>query len=266
MTIVDDLGRPVHLSESAARVVCLVPSITETLFAFGAGDRLVGVTEFCIHPAEALRSKVCIGGTKNFDTTAVIALRPDLVIANAEENRKHQVRRLEEAGLTVFVTYPKTVDGCLKMMNDVAALTGSEDGAQPVLAAIASAREATRRADGRRTAVLCPIWREPYMTINADTFVDSIIRESGGLNVFAQSAERYPVFTLAEAAQHRPEVILLPTEPYRFTDEDKTAFAALGPEVPAIAAGRIHVVEGELLSWYGPRVARALREISALLA
>jgi ABC-type Fe3+-hydroxamate transport system substrate-binding protein len=266
MTVVDDLGRPVQLSEPAARVVCLVPSITETLFAFGAGDRVVGVTEFCIHPAEALRSKACIGGTKNFDAAAVIALRPDLVIANAEENRKHQVRHLEEAGLTVFVTFPKTVDGCVKMMNDIAALTGSEDGAQPILTAIASAREATRRADVSRTAVLCPIWKDPYMTINADTFVDSIIRESGGLNVFSGAGERYPVFTLAEAAQHRPEVILLPTEPYRFTDGDKSAFVALGPEVPAIAAGRIHVVEGELLSWYGPRVARALREISALLA
>ena len=109
-----------------------------------------------------------------------------------------------------------------------------------------------------RSRVLCPIWKAPYMTVNRDTFVDSVILESGGENVFAGHAERYPVFTLAEAAERRPDLIILPTEPYHFTDSDKEDFRALGAGVPAVRDGRIHIVEGELLSWYGPRLPRAL--------
>jgi ABC-type Fe3+-hydroxamate transport system substrate-binding protein len=102
------------------------------------------------------------------------------------------------------------------------------------------------------------------MSINRDTFVDGILRESGGRNVFEARTERYPVFELADAAAERPDVILLPTEPYHFIESDKAEFSVLG-DVPAVRDGRIHIVEGELLSWYGPRIARALRELAGLL-
>jgi len=102
------------------------------------------------------------------------------------------------------------------------------------------------------------------MSINHDTFVDSIIREPGGRNIFADSPDRYPQITLQEAARRRPEIIILPTEPYHFVEAKKAEFEVMGQEVPAIRNRRIHIVEGELLSWYGPRVARALRELSAL--
>jgi len=103
------------------------------------------------------------------------------------------------------------------------------------------------------------------MTINRDTFVDSVLRAAGGENVFADKAERYPRFTLDEVLERKPEVILLPTEPYHFGPADTSDFAALGARVPAVRDGRMYIVEGELLSWYGPRLPRALREISALL-
>ncbi len=263
---IDDLSRTVRICQPARRIVCLVPSITETFFAFGAGEHIVGITDYCIHPEDQVRSKPKVGGTKNFFINKVIELEPDLVVANAEENRKHQVEKLEEAGLAVFVTFPKSVEGCLKMIADMAALTGREHAAQIILSSIEEARaNALRQAPDPPCRVLCPIWKAPYMTINHDTFVDSVIRNSGGRNIFDDSTDRYPEFTLSEAAARQPDLILLPTEPYHFTEADKAEFHEMGTNTPAIRDLRIHIVEGELLSWYGPRLSRALQGISSLL-
>jgi len=265
LSVVDDLGRTLRLKSAARRIVCLVPSITETLFALGAADQIVGVTDYCIHPRDGVRSKEKVGGTKNILVEEVLSLRPDLVIANAEENRKHQVERLEEAGIAVFVTFPKTVDGCLKMIRDVATLAGTEIAAAPHLEAIAAARaEVAKRASGRPPRVLCVIWKDPYMTISHDTYIDAVITEAHGVNIFADHPDRYPKFSIDEAACRQPDVILLPTEPYHFLDTEKAEFEAMGNQIPAVQNGRIHIVEGELLSWYGPRLSRALRELSAL--
>ncbi len=262
----DDLLRTVRINHPAQRIACLVPSITETLFALGAGGQIVGITDYCIHPENQVRFKPKVGGTKNFFVDKVIELDPDLVVVNAEENRKHQVDKLEEAGLKVFVTFPKSIDGCLKMITDMAALTGTEDAAQIILSSIKEARtHALRQRPDPPFRVLCPIWKNPYMTINHDTFVDSVIRGSGGRNIFEDRTDRYPEFTLSEAAARRPDVILLPTEPYHFAEADKADFHKMGACIPAIRNQRIHIVEGELLSWYGPRLSRALQIISQLL-
>jgi ABC-type Fe3+-hydroxamate transport system substrate-binding protein len=263
----DDLNRTLRLDRPAQRVVCLVPSITETLFLFGAGERVAGITDYCVHPAVCVAGKQRVGGTKNVRVEEIIAIKPDLVIANAEENRRHHIEELEWAGIPVFVTFPRTVDGCLKMMRDVAILTGTESAAEPIVASIQAERFLLRsRPSESGCRILCPIWKNPYMSINRDTFIDSVIRESGGNNIFADQAERYPKFTLEEVARLRPDIIILPTEPYRFTVDDFRDFEQLGAEIPAVANRRIHIVEGELLSWYGPRVARALHELSALFA
>jgi ABC-type Fe3+-hydroxamate transport system substrate-binding protein len=262
---IDDLSRVVRIEWPAQRIVCLVPSITETLFALGTGARIVGLTDYCIHPENQVSNKPRVGGTKNFFVHKVLELQPDLVIANAEENRRHQVEKLEADGLAVFVTFPKSVDGCLKMIEDMAALTGTEGTGRVLRSAIRQARaDARSHAPDPPLRVLCPIWKDPYMTVNHDTFVNSVIRESGGRNVFEDSPDRYPEFTLKEATARQPEIILLPTEPYHFSEGDKAGLRELGLDVPAIRNGRVHIVEGELLSWYGPRLARALQEISAL--
>jgi ABC-type Fe3+-hydroxamate transport system substrate-binding protein len=264
--LLDDLSRTIQLEAPARRIVCLVPSITETLFALGAGEQIVGITDYCIHPEVQVRNKPRIGGTKNFSVNKVVKLEPDLVIANAEENRKHQVDKIEEAGLKVFVTFPKTVDGCLKMIANVAALTGTERAGLIILASIEKARaDALSSATDPRPRVLCPIWKDPYMTVNRDTFVSDVIRTCGGQNIFDDEIDRYPKFTLDEAARRRPDVAILPTEPYHFTEGDKEAFLAMGNEVPAVRNRRFHIVEGELLSWYGPRLARALTDLPPIL-
>jgi ABC-type Fe3+-hydroxamate transport system substrate-binding protein len=259
----DDLGREIRIPGPARQIVSLVPSITETLFALGAEDRIVGITDYCIHPRDGIAEKTKIGGTKNVNVEAVLALRPDLVIANVEENREHLVRRLELSGIPVFVTFPKNVDGCCKMIRDVAALTAAERQGATILSEIEAARR-DASAGIRKIRVLCPIWKNPYMTINRDTFVHSILEEAGGENVFADAPERYPRFELKDAARLQPRVIILPTEPYHFGESDKAEFESL--DIPASHDGRIHIVEGELLSWYGPRVARALRLLSGIFA
>ncbi len=262
----DDLERVVELERPAERIVSLVPSITETLFALGAGERVVGVTIYCVHPAEQVRTRTRVGGTKNIALKTIVELAPDLVIANVEENRRQQIAALEEAGLRVFVTFPRTIEGCLKMIADVAALAGADEPGKALIGAVEQARaEVASPARAAPARVLCPIWKNPYMTVNRDTFVDSVLRAAGGENVFADKAERYPRFTLDEVLERKPEVILLPTEPYHFGPADMSDFAALGARVPAVRDGRMYIVEGELLSWYGPRLPRALRTISALL-
>ncbi len=262
----DDLMRTIRLPRPARRIVSLVPSLTETLFTLGAGERVVGVTDFCIHPEAEVRTKGKIGGPKNFRLDSVLALEPDLVVANAEENRRDHIEELERRSTPVFVTFPKDVEGCLKMIGDLARLTSTEPAAEPISSAIRASRAHARSLAGSATVrVLCPVWKDPYMTVNRDTFVDSVLRTCGGRNIFADLEERYPVFTLEEAARRVPEVVLLPTEPYHFSESDKREFEARMPGAPAIRNQRCHIVEGELLSWYGPRLARALIEIARIL-
>jgi len=264
--LIDDLSRTIRFKNHPKRIVCLVPSITETLFALGAGARIAAITDYCIHPEAEVCTKTRIGGTKNFHVDRILGLKPDLVIANAEENRKHQVEKLEEAGLHVFVTFPRNIDGCMKMIADMGVLTGTESAARRILDSIAQARtEALVQASEPPLRVLCPIWKDPYMTVNHDTFVDSVIRNCGGQNIFADSAERYPQFMLEEAARRNPEVVLLPTEPYHFSESDVPEFEKMWSTVPSIRDRRVHIVEGELLSWYGPRLARAFVVVSQLL-
>ena len=266
ITITDDISRVVTIPQPAQRIVCLVPSITETLFTLGAGDRVVGITDYCIHPVNEVKARPRVGGTKNFSEARVLELMPDLVIANAEENRRHQIEKLERAGLKVFVTFPKSIDGCAKMIADVAALAGTEATAGPILAAIERARSDARAcAPDPPCPILCPIWKNPYMTVNRNTYVDSVIRGSGGVNIFEHLPERYPQFQLKDAMSRMPEAILLPTEPYHFTEADISDFLDAGRATPAVRNGRIHIIEGELLTWYGPRLPRALGEISAIL-
>lgn len=247
------------------RIVSLVPSITEWLFAIGAGDAVVGVTDYCIHPAEGARAKKHVGGTKTPRLEEIAALDPDLVLANREENRKRDVEGLRRMGFPVLVTYPRTVSEALDELEAIARITKCLEAAHPLMAAIRDAWRRTRlcqRGAGPRVVAL--VWKNPYMTVNGDTFAHDMIAQSGGVNPFAASSKRYPRISEIDLSAARPEVILLPTEPYRFAEHDRSELLSL--DCPAARNGRIHVVEGELLTWYGPRMARAFEVFSGLFA
>ncbi len=248
-----------------ARIVSLVPSLTEALFALGLGDRLVGVTDWCVHPASGVAKLPKLGGTKHPDLERIRALRPDLVIANREENRRKDVERLEAAGIPVWVTYPRSVREGARLLRELAALGAGPEALAGVVEPVERAvDDAEARAGAPRARVFCAIWRDPWMAVGGDTYADDLLRLCGGENVFAGREERrYPRVTLAEVEAAQPEVILLPDEPYAFGPADVAELLRL--DVRAAREGRIHLVDGTLVSWYGPRIARAIATLSAWL-
>ncbi len=266
VAVQDSRGRVLEIEAPPSRIVSLVPSITEALFILGAGGAVVGVTNFCGEPREEVRTRTLVGGPKTVRCDIIAALRPDLIIANMEENRKADVEALERTGLRLLVTYPRTVREGVRLIRDLGAVTGASRRAEKIASQCEKAHEETGRSlHGRRPLrVFCAIWRRPYMTINADTYVSDMIQICGGENVFRDRPTRYPVVTLEEIAARQPEVILLPDEPFPFGERHRDEFREF-KDIPAVRANRLHLLDGKILSWYGPRIAGSLRTLTQIL-
>lgn len=263
MAVVDALGRTVPLSGSPRRVVSLVPSLTEYLFAIGAGERLVGVTDYCIEPAAAVANLPKVRGTKNPDRELIRTLQPDLVLASKEENRQRDVVAFEAAHIPVYVTDIQSVNDAVTQLAALAAILEATPAAVPLLDAIRAELAAGTHQPTRRTLTF--IWRDPWMAVGGATYADDLLRRCGAENVALGMSGRYPRATLEEFMHLAPEVILLPDEPYRFTEADRAAFAPFAT-VPAVSANRIHLCDGMLLTWYGPRTVEALRTLRGVLS
>jgi ABC-type Fe3+-hydroxamate transport system substrate-binding protein len=231
-----------------------------------------------------------IGGTKNPDIPRILDLHPQLVFAVAEENRRHDVEQLEMVGIPVYVFEPRTVRHGIALLWRIADILACHSEVAGQISEIETVYEETRAlvATRRRLRVFCPIWKNPYMTINADTYVHDMLWVCGGDNIFAQRQRRFPLaadlstqparlsdrdaerdlryprLTLQEMAALRPEVILLPDEPYLFTAADVGDFTPF-VDAPAVQQQRIHLIDGKLVSWYGPRIGRSLQTLRALL-
>ena len=261
----DASGRRVAVPERPQRIVSLVPSVTETLFALGLGDRVVGVTDWCIHPAAALEGVPRVGGTKNPDVARVVALAPDLVLANLEENREIDVRRLRERSLCVWVDYPRTVSAAVAQIGWLADLGASERARRDVLDPIDGALARARSRTGPPRSTFVAVWKRPWMSLSRDTYASDLLAIAGLANVCADAENRYPRIDLTDVARLDPEVVLLPDEPYRFTDEDVRELAS-GPLAGTRARrdDRIVVFDGTLAFWHGPRIAPALDRLLAL--
>ena len=265
--VIDDLGFKVDLESPPGRIVSLVPSWTETLFALGLGERVVGVTKFCVAPAERVESLRKVGGTKNPDLRTIATLAPDLVIANAEENRREDVERMRSQRFPVLVTYPRTVPAAVESLLKIGRLAGREAEAG------AMAREITRTVSEveadvgvwakLRLRAFCPVWKKPWMAFNADTYAHDVLRMMGFNNVYAAAGERYPATTLDEAIELRPDVVLLPDEPYEFSDKDVDELRTVLP--PGLAR-RVLTVSGRDLHWYGVHMVSGLKSLAQRLA
>jgi ABC-type Fe3+-hydroxamate transport system substrate-binding protein len=230
-------------------VVSLVPSLTEAAAAT-APDLLVGATDWCTHPAGLDVPRV--GGTKWPDLDRVLALRPDLVLANAEENRAEDIAALRAAGVRVLVTAPATVAQALDTLAGMCGLLGAGD--PPWLRAARVAWADPPRLPGVRAVV--PIWRRPWMVLGRDTFAGDVLSRLGVVNVFAGHAERYPRLGRDEPAAVDADLVVFPDEPYAFTPDD-------GPE--AWPQARPVFVSGRHLTWYGPSLVEAPRVLLAQL-
>ena len=266
LTIADALGRLLTIRQRPERIVSLVPSLTEALFAFGLEQEIVGVTRFCVEPRQGVAGKTKVGGTKALDVAKIKALKPDLVIASAEENSLEDVTQLIDRGCPVFVILPTSVESAIDLLRQLATITGTTAAARPIIQGAKEALAFVRAASaGReRVRVFCPVWRNPYMTCGRATYVDDIITVCGGRNVFGERQERYSRVELAEMAALDPQVILLPSEPYRFTKGHKSDFKAFA-QVTAVRNDHIFLIDGWLLTWYGPRIAQSLAEVKRLL-
>lgn len=237
----DDLATAYAGRRPAQRVVSLVPSLTEAL-ASVAADRVVGATDWCTHPVDLHTTRV--RGTKNPDLAAIRALAPDVVVANKEENRQLDVRRLRDCGVQVFVTDIETVPGAVSSMERLFDALGWDR--PDWLAAVRERWCGPLPAISRRVVV--PIWRDPWMVVGSRTFTGDLLRRLGWENVFGDHPERYPHLPVEEIDAAGAEVVLLPDEPYVFTEDD-------GPE--AFSRTPTQLVSGRLITWYGPSLLEA---------
>ncbi len=260
----DDLGHPVPLGRPPARIVSLVPSLTEAVAAT-CPERLVGATDWCTHPPDL--DVVRVRGTKNPDHTAVRALEPDLVIANQEENRAADVRRLRAAGIPVWVTVVESVGGAVASLRRlVTEALGVDVPSWLEDAARVWSGGATGPAAPHRTVVV-PVWRDPWMVVGSPTYAGDVLRHLGLENLCGGDADvdgatdadapgRYPRVELADVRAARPDLVLLPDEPYAFGPED-------GPEAfPGIPCA---LVSGRALTWYGPAMVGARAELRSAI-
>lgn len=245
LTVTDQMQRRVAVPFPPQRIVSLVPSQTELLFALGLGERVVGVTKFCVHPAEARTQATVIGGTKNFHFEKIAELKPDLIIGNKEENYQEGIEQLA-AQYPVWLSDIVTLDDALDMMRRVGLITGSKTRAEQLTADISASFAALPPVAVALSAAYF-IWRQPYMVAAAGTFIHEMLPLAGLRNVFADLS-RYPEIGLEQLAAARPQVILLSSEPYPFQEKHLAEFQALCP------GARVLVVDGELFSWYGSRL------------
>jgi len=237
------------------QIVSLVPSLTETLWWFGLADRLVGVTDFCVAPPDAFRRAQRVRGTKNPDVDAIVDLRPDLVVANEEENRELDVARLREAGVPVYVTAPRTVEGAADTLADLGRVVGAGKQGSGLRTDVLRAREAAvALAPSRPLRTFCPIWRDPWLATGRDTYAADLLATCGYAVVPDRADGRYPKVELAAIRELNPEVVLLPDEPYAFGQADREAFADW--------VARVRLLDGTQLTWYGPRTPYALKELA----
>jgi len=239
--VIDDLGTPYETGRPPRRIVSLVPSLTESV-AVSAPELLVGATDWCTAPADLDVARV--KGTKWPDLDGIHALAPELVLANAEENRAEDIAALRAAGIPVWVTAPATVPAALDSLQRMLAALGLDH--QPWLE---QAREvwSTPSAMGSGPVVV-PIWRRPWMVLGRDTFAGDMLARLGYANLYAGHAERYPKIPVEELTVAGAKLVVLPDEPYLFTADD-------GPEAfPGLPCA---LVSGRHLTWYGPSLVDA---------
>jgi ABC-type Fe3+-hydroxamate transport system substrate-binding protein len=243
----DHMNRRVEITSAPKRIISLVPSQTELLFDLGLDEEIVGITKFCIHPADLVKQKVKIGGTKQLNIKFIKELKPDLLIGNKEENERGQVEKLMEL-FPVWMSDITNLDDALDMIKKVGELVGKGAEANKLASSIIRGFGNLHIKDtGARVAYL--IWRKPYIVAGKGTFIDDMLKRCGLTNAF--ETKRYPEVDAEQIIDAKPNVVLLSSEPYPFKEKHLDEFKTMLPEA------KIKLVDGELFSWYGSRLLHA---------
>ena len=265
LTVTDQAGRQITLPAAPARIISLVPSVTEILFAIGAQDRLVGVTDFCDYPAEA-RRKPHVGGMLAPSLEGMVSLKPELVVVTNAGNRQETFDQLERLRIPVYVVNPVTVADVLDLMGRLGRLTDRAEAADRAAAALRERVRAvsTRVESRRRPRVLYVLWPDPLIVPGRGSLVSELIALAGGESVTADGGEGYPRYSLEAALAHNPEIIVLASHGSERTPLSRDKWERL-QQVPAIAAGRLYTIDGNLTHRYGPRIVDGLERLARLI-
>ena len=262
-TVTDDIGRTVVLPHPAERIISLAPSITESLFAIGAGDRLVGVTDFCTYPPEALKIRR-VGGMINPSIEQIVALTPDLIVLSMEGNQREDFERLVSLGTPVVVSNPRTLEGIYRSLTMLSTLTGTEVQAARLIRSLRDREAAVRkRADTSRPGVLVIVSVQPLMVVGAPTFLNELIETAGATNLAADAGGTYPTISRESVAARDPDILLFMSE----IAQSAESVTSLYPEwryLSAVRRGAVIRVDADLLSRPGPRALDALEYLVTL--
>lgn len=244
MIFLDQLKREVRIPHIPQRIVSLVPSQTELLHALGLGERVVGITKFCVHPEEWFRSKKRVGGTKDFKLDRIKELNPDLIIANKEENTKEGLEALS-ASYPVWISDVKHLPDAIGMIRGLGIILDKIDEAEEMVSTI-HALENKNSIESDLKKCIYLIWQNPYMTVGGDTFISNMLPYAGFENSF-QSLSRYPSLLLENIRESDAEYILLSSEPFPFKEKHVK-------ELEGLTSKKVLLVDGEMFSWYGSRL------------
>jgi ABC-type Fe3+-hydroxamate transport system substrate-binding protein len=252
MKVTDQLNRTVSIPQVPERIVSLVPSQTELLVDLGLGDKIVGVTKFCIHPFGLKKEKTIIGGTKNFNFEKIKALNPDLIIGNKEENYKEGIEKLEQ-DYPVWMSDIFNLDNAIKMIQSLGLITNSKEKAEEITIEITEKRNTLLAKKKTIKKAIYLIWKNPYMAAGSNNYINEMMDLNGYSNICnTEEYSRYPELTEEKLKELNPETILLSSEPFPFKQKH---IEELNKSVPDAC---IKLVDGELYSWYGSRIIKAL--------
>lgn len=255
-TLTDQVGRQLSFRYPPRRIVSLVPSWSETLVELGLQQQLVGITRWCIHPAEIMAYKTKVGGTKKVNPRTLAELQPDLIIGDKEEQTKPMIEELQPK-YPIYLTEVETVEDGINSIRDLGEITGKPEPARQLADRIAAAWQNLPTVRYRqRVAYL--IWKKPWMGVGSGTYIHDVLTRLGFVNVLADREARYPQFTLQELAECRPERVFFSSEPYPFTCQTMAEVVAMLP------AAQLSLVDGEMFSWYGSRMQLASSYFSRL--
>lgn len=244
----DQLNRKIYLPNLPQRIISLVPSQTELLYDLGLKDRLVGQTIFCVHPSEYFKSSTKIGGTKKLNLEKIASLKPDLIIANKEENEKDQIEELAR-DFPVWISDVNTLDDALEMINSIGEITETQSQSSEIINQITQSRNDFLKQTKPKQSVIYLIWNNPFIAVGTDTFINTMLAEAGFENVITKS--RYPEITLDEIKQINPDWMFLSSEPFPFKHQHKLELDKL------LEGNKSELVDGEMFSWYGSRLVKA---------
>jgi len=264
IAVVDDLGRTVRLARPAQHIVSLAPSLTETLFAIGAGDAVAGVTSYCTYPKESIQ-KPQVGGMINPSLEAIVALKPDLIVLSMEGNVREDFDRLTTLGAAVFVSNPRSLADIRKSIGQLGTLAGRSADASRLAAELAAAEAGVvRGVSGPRVRTLLIVSIRPLIVVGGHTFLNELLETAGATNLAARFSSTYPTLSREAVVSEDPDLVLVTSE---VVADTRLLFEEF-PEWTSLKAAqrkRIYRIDADLVSRPGPRSVEALRMIARLV-